>query len=146
MNIDTTIISAIVAVLVSFIVTKITIKSSDETKLKDEIFQVNQLAIEYPYFEDDDFCDKYPIYKDEKTLRYDSYCCIVFNLLEKIWKHFGGKKDKIEEFFGIKEMVIRHSKWWLSEVNRKENLSGYSKKFIDFIDEYIKKSEEQDAS
>jgi hypothetical protein len=146
MTIFIPIASVLIAGLVSFIVTNKTIESNNETKLRDEIFQINRLAIEYPYFEENKFCSQYEEYKDEKTLRYDSYCCIVFNLLEKICEHFKYKKNKIEQFFGIQEMITRHSKWWLSEVNRKENMSGYSKKFIYFIDECINKSEEQNVS
>jgi hypothetical protein len=141
MSIDTTIISAIVAGLVSFIVTKITIKSSDETKLKDTIFQINQLAIEYPYFEDNEFCAKYRVSNDEKALRYDNYCCIVFNLLEETWKHFSGKRNKIKKFFAVKEMVFRHSKWWTAKINRSVNIEGYDKKFVEFIDSYVKKED-----
>jgi hypothetical protein len=127
--------STLIASVISIIVTKRTILSQNECKLHDEILQLNLLAIEYPYFEDDDFCYAYsPSLNSPECLRYDSYCCIVYNLLQKIWEHFNKDTTKIERFFGSKEMFVRHKKWWLSQKNRTPNIDGYPIEFVNYVD------------
>jgi hypothetical protein len=127
--------STLFATVISIIVTKRTILSQNECKLHDEILQLNLLAIEYPYFEDDAFCNAYsPSLSSPELLRYDSYCCIVYNLLQNIWEHFNGDEAKIACFFGSKEMFVRHKKWWLSHKNRKANLDGYPIAFVNYAD------------
>ncbi len=38
-------------------------------------------------------------------------------------------------------MVFRHSKWWTAKINRSVNIEGYDKKFVEFIDSYVKKED-----
>jgi len=67
--------------------------------LRSQIDKMIDISIEYPYLEDDKYCEKWSS-KDKSTvitMRYENYCCFVFNLLERGWKHFGGNKLKIEK-------------------------------------------------
>jgi hypothetical protein len=132
------IISAVIATGVSLYVTKKSLKDQETSNLYNEIQQFILIAINYPYLEQDSFCQEYdPNSQDEKYLRYDNYCCLVFNFLERMWKHFNGDKAKIENFFGMKEMVVRHQKWWQAEINHCRNIEGYELKFCDFLNQYL---------
>jgi hypothetical protein len=134
-----TAIATIVASSISLFVANKNKRNLERSKLLDYIMQINHLAIQYPYFEDDNFCNMWARDKclsDEKFQRYENYCCIVFNLIEEMWRHFSGDKQKIEEFFGVAEMVKRHSKWLNDSTAKSENAYGYKLAFLDYIATY----------
>lgn len=138
-----TIISAIVSVFVSSLVsnyfhTSKTIKE-EEARLNQNILEIIKISIEYPYLEDDSFCRKWDSNKnnDEQWQRYDNYCCIVFNLMEQIFKLYKGDKEKIEYFFATKEMIKRHKLWWHNPSGLFENLDGYDYKFQQYVKSFI---------
>ncbi len=139
-----TLISAVVSSIIAWIVSYYTVRKSIakqyELWLENQILQINQIAIEYPYLEDNDFCSKWidnnnP--KEERYMRYDNYCCIVFNLLENLWKYFKGSKSKIESFLSVQEMAIRHKNWWKNPSGIIENIVGYDLKFQKYINSFI---------
>ena len=73
--------------------------------------------------------------KSDRAMRYDNYCCLVFNTIERIWKHCKGNENRIEEFLSSKEMINRHKAWWRSE---KENNAGYGYAFAEFVNSFLK--------
>jgi hypothetical protein len=134
-------IATTVASSVSLLVASKNKRAQERAKLLDYIMQINQLAIQYPYFEEDSFCGSWHRNKcqtDERYQRYENFCCIVFNVLEDLWRHFKGNKCKMEDFFGVKEMIMRHSKWLHDSTAKKENVDGYNLSFIEFVDSYLK--------
>jgi len=132
-----TVISTFIATIISVYITKRRIRNQDELKLYDEILQMNLLSIQYPYFENPDFCSSYSdSFSTDEFLRYDSYCCIVYNLLEKVWRHFNGDTNKINDFLGSKEIIKQHRQWWRSKRNIADNVEGYPLDFIDYIDSH----------
>lgn len=51
--------------------------------------KIIELSIEYPYLERDCYCfawksDGDP--EDDKRSRYENYCCLVFNTIERAWQ------------------------------------------------------------
>lgn len=138
----TTIISALVssaiAALVSLGVTRSAVRKQDEMLLHSEIMHMNGLAIQYPFLEQDSFCNSYDEdAQDDMSLRYDNYCCIVFNILEKLHRFHKGNKTAIEGFFGVQEVVGRHRKWWTSTGNQRDIAYGYPMNFIQYVDSYL---------
>lgn len=112
---------------------------SEKARLNEQILSLNKILIKHPYLDDDDFCKTWPqnrTSKDKKYMRYESYCCIVFNLLEQIYKLFNGDEKKIEEFFYAKELIKRHNLWWNNPSDILENIDGYNHEFR----EYLKKN------
>lgn len=117
------------------------IESEKLMYINDLLLQLNLITITYPFLEDDEFCASWidnRKNKDEKFIRYENYCCLVFNLLSEIWKFHNGDKKKIEEHFGIMEIVERHKGWWLFPSGLGENIHGYQAQFRYFINSYIK--------
>lgn len=133
----TALMSATVSAIVALVVATLTLRAHRRQHIENMISKLVDVAITYPYLEDDKFCaswnevDK----NDEKTMRYDNYCCLVFNLLETLWKQCNGNAKRIEAIFFAREMIVRHQRWWKSERN---NLGGYEIKFHRYIDTAIK--------
>jgi hypothetical protein len=105
-------------------------------KLIAQVDRVVDLGIEYPYLENDEFCRNWPgeEINDEKYMRYDNYCCQVFNLLERIWQFSKGQPDTMRDFIYFEELIFRHKKWWFSEI---ENREGYERGFLIFVRSYL---------
>ena len=134
------ILAAIISGIISCWIAIGSLHAQTEQVLTQQILQLNMLAMQYPYLEDDEFCVEWltnKASKDEKYMRYDNYCCIVFNLIENIWKHFKGNRKRIESFFAIKELIVRHKLWWKNPSGPFENIEGYGPDFIAFINTYI---------
>lgn len=129
-------ISSVTAAVVSWAMNRKTRRDQERSELRAFITQLNMIAIQYPYVEDDAFCAKWPSANPpaEADMRYDNYCCLVFNLLERLWKHYKGRDDRIHAVFGATEMIRRHRVWWRSTRNRVDNLGGYDLGFIQYVD------------
>jgi hypothetical protein len=131
-------ISTTISTIVSIIVMYLSSRKQEKDALHTELFHINNLAIEYFYFEQDSFCNSCDGNRDnERSLRYDNYCCIVFNFLEKLYKHYFGNRKSIENFVGVRELVIRHKTWWILQRANRDHVEGYPLRFIDFIDTYL---------
>jgi len=130
-------LSAAVSAVVALTVVTLTLRANRRQHIENMIAKLVDVSIAYPHLEDDKFCaswndaDK----TDKEVMRYDNYCCLVFNLLETLWKHCGGNPKRIEAIFFAREMVLRHKQWWKSQPN---NLGGYEIPFHRYIDKIIK--------
>jgi hypothetical protein len=140
LNCLSTLGAGLVSALVAWIIGKSTLRSQNLTQLEESLRELNRLSLKYPDFEDDDFCTKWSSKKkgNIRQRRYDSYCCLAFNFLQNVWNHFDGNKSKIEQYFGISEMINRHQTWWFDPGNVADNREGYPEGFRTFIGEYIK--------
>ena len=144
---DATIISAIIATVISAIISSIISLNiankknvkDEEARLNQQILELNKIAIAYPYLEDDEFCNSWAKQKkqiDEKYMRYENYCCIVFNLLEQIYKLYNGNIEKINNLIYVEELAKRHKAWWNNPVGARENIEGYMPPFREFIKKF----------
>ncbi|MBQ6732187.1 MAG: hypothetical protein IJR06_03600 [Paludibacteraceae bacterium] len=113
-------------------------KMDDLTNRLDTIIN---LGIEHPYLEDYNFTSKWNEFKssgDEKYLRYDNYCNILYNYLHSVCEHYNYNKDKIEKYIEIKSWIRKHKDNWENPIEPFENVDGYDKKFRDLINSYLK--------
>jgi hypothetical protein len=116
-------------------------KSERKEKLFDDLDQILEIGIEYPYLESKEFTSKWNNYRgtdDEKYLRYDMYCNRIFNYLSRVYSHFNKDKKKIEEFLEVKSWVRTHKYNWLNPSDENENIDAYDQDFRTFINSYIK--------
>jgi hypothetical protein len=73
-------------------------KSNAEKALNDQLDGIIKIAIQYPYLESQTFADTWTENKnsqDEKYLRYDNYCTLIFNFLSRLCEHYKFDKTKI---------------------------------------------------
>lgn len=133
------VVSAVVSGAIGFFCSWVIQRRTERSHISDRLDELNRTALEYPYLEDDAFCAQWsPGGQDERHQRYSSYCCMVFNVLERAWRHHGGDRAKIEESIGVRELVERHQAWWKRPDCQTDNIRGYQKGFRDFVAQYLK--------
>ncbi|MGO9567870.1 MAG: hypothetical protein ACLP5H_10045 [Desulfomonilaceae bacterium] len=130
------IISAIIAAIVSVAVCVFTLRSQRRSRIYDLIDKVIGISIDYPYLEDDNFCKAWKeIDKTtEEAMRYENYCCLVFNLLEHLWSFNNGNESKIAKMFYASEMIRRHKVWWKLDL---DNIYGYDPAFRQYVAKFL---------
>ena len=136
MNIAGTIIATLVASVIgaatAVFVGHRTVRNQHRQRLIAQVDRIVDLAITYPFLESDAFCKTYHGQSDDECfMRYDNYCCQVFNLLERLWMYAKGNSTMMREFIYFEELVHRHKVWWQSEL---ENKAGYDVGFREFVD------------
>lgn len=132
-----TLTSAVVSALVALMVCWFNTKKQDHAKLVAMLDKMIDFSIQYPYLEDSDFCNKWtPEAKDENSMRYDNFCCFVFNYLERLWEFYDGKGDKMYKHVNYIEIIALHGTWWKSRIA--ENTDGYKPDFVDFVNKILK--------
>lgn len=110
-------------------------------QLEKDLEDILKLAIEYPYMESKKFTNEWDNNKnsdDERYLRYDIYCNIVYNFIVRVYEYYKGDKLKIERFIDIKNWVNLHSQNWKNPVEPNENSEGYDIVFQKYINSYLK--------
>lgn len=140
MDITSAAIATIIASTVSSGVATLINRSNARKALADQLDGIIKIAIEYPYLESSAFTASWYLNRnsqDEKYLRYDNYCNLVFNFLERYCKHFFFRKSRIERGLDIKNWIRVHKSCWQYPSTPFENTDGYSKRFRDFIDQYL---------
>lgn len=132
-------ISAICAAI-STVMTYRLYRKEKKQKLNDKLDRILEIGIEYPYVENANFISRWVEEKngqDEKYLRYDMYCNLMFNFLAALYAHYNGCKEDVEGFVDVKTWVRAHKLNWKHPVDPNENIDGYSPKFREFINSYI---------
>lgn len=128
-------LSGAISAVVAYFVAKATNSDGTEKSLHLMIDKMIDISIAYPYVESDHYCQKWSMPQDgayvEMSDRYESYCCFVFNLLERVWKYCGADENKMKGFIYYEEVIVRHKRWW--RVDR-TNRSGYEGGFVKFVD------------
>jgi len=130
------IISAIVSTATALFVANKTSHGNNKRHIENRIDKLLEISMQYPYLENDEYCNTWhqASPNDNKRMRYENYCCLVFNLIEDIWKIHKGNHEDINKVLHIKELAIRHSKWWNKD---KENISGYTILFRCYINKLM---------
>ena len=112
-------------------------KKEKEEKLVDKLNKILEIAIQYPYMESRPFTSKWVQFKDsedERYLRYDMYCNLIFNYIEDVYTFFDHDKKKIEDFIDdIKFWIRLHKYNWQNPVIESENIDAYKEDFRSFI-------------
>lgn len=99
-----------------------------------------QITIEYPILEHQSVTETW---KDniesteEKYLRYNQFCNMLFNFLAEVYDHFHGNKQKIEAFVDVKNWIRLHRQNWEYPSEPDANVDAYSEEFRRFINSYL---------
>ena len=125
----------IIGVISTIFVSSRSERAQEALALHDMLNKMISFGIEYPYLENTEYCSRWSDNPDdENSMRYDNYCCFVFNLLERSWKHHKGDEQKLFDFIHVPEIVKLHSVWWQSDP---ENRLAYEHGFQELVDEHI---------
>lgn len=132
-----TLISAITSAVVALVIASFNTKKG----LDDQLDAILKIAIQYPYLESKDFTNGWTSSydrNDEKSLRYEVYCTMVFNYMSRLAKHYKYNESKIEEHVALKAWARIHSKYWVDPTEAYENVDTYDKPFVALIGSYLK--------
>lgn len=121
------------------------IQANSAAEFRSRLERLLDKVIDNPYFETEAFCRGWDgrSRDDERYAKYDVYCIQVFNLLENLYDHCGGKPARMKKHFVIDEYIEQHAVWWKSHENRGDNTLGYGDGFVTFVDRKIAEFEQQ---
>lgn len=132
-----TIISSSIATIVS-----LTINRENNLKnLNDQLDNILKISIQYPYLENPNFAMTWNENRnstDETYLRYDNYCNLVFNYMERLCKYYKYEEKKIQNHINVKSWIRVHKDCWNNPSTPYENSDGYCEKFKTLVDTFLK--------
>ncbi len=134
-----TLISSGVATTVALLINK----GNALKSLNDQFDNILKISVQYPYLESPKFCSEWNENKDsdeekieEKILRYEMYCTLVFNYLERLCKFYNYNEKKINNHLNMKDWILTHKDCWLNPTIPNEN-DGYDDRLKKLIFKYI---------
>lgn len=132
---------SILSVGLSFYIFVKNFNSTEEHNLNDNLNQMLNISIRYPYLEDSTFIARWPQYKDssdERYLRYNSYCIYVFNFLQSVCAYYNYNQEEVETFVAMDEIVNTHATWWQNQPSYEhDNDKGYDSSFCQLVNAYL---------
>ena len=135
-----TITSTIISTLTSIGVALYLANRNDLRRFDEKLEELLKTAIQYPYLENAEFASdwtsKYDR-TDERKLRYEVYCTLVFNYLSDLCKHFKYNQEKVENYIAFKSWVRPHKKYWRDPSVPHENVDTYSRQFVSLVENAI---------
>jgi hypothetical protein len=142
MSIDTsatviaTIIATIMASVINLLVNYFLQRKTEKTELDRELHQIIKYSFDYPYLESKAFISKWNTMKDkedDKYLRYEIYCNLLFNYLERLSRYYKYNRKDISSALNIQDWVRTHRDAWESPADKFENIDSYNSKFKEFM-------------
>lgn len=120
---------------------------SKEAKRRDEYLDLKKrmeniltLTIQYPYLEDKSITETWKDNMhslDEKHMRYNQFCCVLYNFLSDLYEFYGGDSAQIQKFVDIKTWVRVHRQIWENPLDPNEIPDGYTPEFRSYINSYL---------
>jgi len=141
MDITAAAIATIISSSVATTVTLVINRKNEIRSLNEQLDSIVKIAIQYPYLESSEFASTWIENKhsnDEKYLRYDNFCTLIFNYLSRLCAYYNYDKKRIEKHLNIKDWIRVHRLCWENPSTPFENADGYSKEFRELITSYLK--------
>jgi hypothetical protein len=135
--------AAIATLISSGIATSVTLlinRGNSLKNLNDQLDNILKISIQYPYLENPGFTATWNDNKnstDEKYLRYDNYCNLVFNYMERLCKYYNYNERKIQNHINIKDWIRVHKQCWTNPLTPYENADGYTKELKKLFTHYL---------
>jgi hypothetical protein len=92
--------------------------------------------MEYPVVELPSTCAMWPnpALHDEDKVRYENYCCFVFNLVFDVWEYCGKNHEKANKLLYIDELIRKHQVWWNDDSGNSDAYSDDEfKRFVKMV-------------
>lgn len=115
-------------------------RSDDKADLGRELNRILEICVQYPHFEYPPFTNDWLNHRgadNEIYLRYDTYCNLIYNYLYHVYKYYGGKKEKIEQYIDVRNWIRLHKQNWQHPTDANENIDAYDEEFRQFINSYL---------
>lgn len=140
MDITTAAIATIVSSTVATVVALLINRHNAIKSFNDQLDNIIKIAVQYPYLESPTFAATWTANKDsedEKYLRYENYCTLIFNHLERLCKYYNYDSEKIGKHLNVKGWIRIHKECWTNPSTPFENADGYNAKFKKLIETYL---------
>ena len=141
MDITSAAIATIISAATSSVISLLIVNSNKKKDLDNQLDGILKIAVQYPYLENSQFTDtwtsKFNV-NDEKYLRYEIYCTLVFNYLSRLCSYYKFNETKIEKYLAVKDWVRLHKKYWKDPTDAYENTDSYDKDFVSLIEQYLR--------
>jgi hypothetical protein len=141
MDLTSAAVATVISAITSSAVTLLLAKSNAKKNLDDQLNSILKIAIQYPYLENKDFTYTWSSSydrNDEKSLRYEVYCTVVFNYMSRLASYYEYNEKKIEGHVALKPWTRIHAKYWRDPTEAYENVDTYDQPFVDLIESYLK--------
>jgi hypothetical protein len=93
-----------------------------------QIADIIKIQMDYPDYRRDNFLATLKE-GDAEMLRYEAFCCLVWNSLETVYEKYGEKRLKGSTFFPAMQSLARRHKPWMDKIKGE----GYSLKMRKFL-------------
>jgi hypothetical protein len=132
----------VISAFVSWVTARRTIRGDERRAIFEGTARLIEWAIEYPFLEDDEFCRSWPETNRSRddNMRYENYCCHVFNQVEHAWELFKGDELKMRPTLYPEELISRHRVWWESD---ETNQKAYPNEFRQFVATVIRRLDKE---
>jgi len=140
MDVLVTLISAVISAIVAYIVCILMNKNSNKQLLDSKLDNILNVSIQYPYLESRSFTNTWVENMnstDEKYIRYDNYCALVYNYFQKVCEYCHYEETKIEEMINLKDWICIHKENWENPLTQFENIKSYPKELRDLLKKYL---------
>lgn len=152
-------------VLTSSLTIYLQIKQKQDARkeyLDKKLLELQRIAFEHPYVEDDDYTYKWDNLKSqyikkelsasnrEKFLKYDGYTEILFNLLSETYAFYKPKnflysksckiqktEKKMLEYIAFKPWIRRHLQCWKNPLFPHDNRDTYGDEICEIVNKWI---------
>lgn len=135
--------AAIASVVSTFVATSVTLrinKSNKKKVLEDQLDSILKIAIQHPYLESTLFTETWTVNKNstaKKYLRYEIYCNLVFNYMERLCDYYNYNERKISKHINLKDWIRVHKQCWENPSAPFENADGYPEKLKALLTKYL---------
>jgi hypothetical protein len=141
MDITSAAIATIISAATSSVISLLIANSNKKRELNNQLDGILKIAVQYPYLESSQFTNtwtsKFDV-NDERYLRYEVYCTLVFNFLSRLCSYYKFDETKIEKHLAVKDWVRLHKKYWKDPTDAYENTDSYDKDFVSLIEKYLR--------
>lgn len=131
--------TALISSLVSIVIVIINNKNDKKRYLDIQLDEIIKISIQYPYVEDPEFISTWlsSDKRDEKYLRYENYCNLVFNYMERFCAFYKFNELNIQARVNIKAWIRIHKDCWLHPSTPFENSDSYSPELKSFLNKFL---------
>lgn len=141
MDITSAALATIISATTSAVVSLLIANTNKKKHLDDQLDGILNIAVQFPYLESRKFTETWRSdfdVNDEKYLRYEVYCTMVFNFLSRLCSYYKYNEAKIENHVVVKDWVRLHKKYWKDPTEAYENTDSYDKEFVELIEKYLR--------
>lgn len=140
MDITSAAIATLISAITSAGVTLLLARLNGKKNLDDQLDAILKIAVQYPYLESKDFTNTWASSydrNDEKALRYEVYCTMVFNYMSRLADYYKYNEKKIQGHVALKPWARIHAKYWRDPTEAYDNVDNYNSCFTALIENYL---------